>query len=597
MTTTASKDKVVVFDVPEIENLSATFDYNYYEPDELTNDTESGRFNRKYKTIAPDVNAIDYANKRLPRTVLISWSAIAGSGKPDPELEKFPDSIVYEDDVCSGDYTQVGFKDPEFDVRVYSILSGSIISVQNENKTSRRDISKELSVKADVEHTFITDYLSDRRTNSNISFADTPRETDRGKSSGPVSHGILSRPEDAPELSFIVKKDYATALAAAISLDPNKLKDSTQSVIGKYGINSKQSRADISPVRLDEPVYGLKRAPTAVNTESQVVGYVLSKYEKTGGSYKEIFSKIINGSRISNYLDVGIKYGVTYTYSVRAVARATISVEVDGVEKSARVFVSSRPVYTDVLTTEDSPPPPPGDLQFSWDPDAGGMILSWDYPYNPQRDITRFQVFRRADITSPFVLMQEYDFGPSYAKNPEGPDSKFVKVVQEPTLTWIDTEFHGPRLDVDGQYEQSSKYIYAVTSIDVHGMTSQYSAQFEVEIDSLTRKVIKRYISRSGAPKAYPNFFLNRDAFVDAVKIKKKGSFNLYFCPKVSKVTDVQGHDLNAWSTLANGASYVLSFVNTDVQKTADVKITLKDVVQRKLQFEIANYLIIATWD
>jgi hypothetical protein len=580
MTIVLSKDRVTVFDVPEVENLVASFDYNYFTEDELTNDSESAQFNKKYKSIAPDVNTVDYANKRLARTVLIAWSAIAGSGRADPELDKHSDSIVYEDDVCGGNFTHVGFRDPEFDIKVRSVISGSIPSVQTENKTSRRDISKDLSTRSGVDHTFITDYLSDRRTNSNISFQDTPRELDRGKSSGPASHGVLARPEDAPELTFIVKKEHASAISAAIMLDPNKLREQTQSITSKYELNTNQSRADVAPVHLSEPAYGLKRTSSDSSSESQVVGYILSKYEKVGAEYKEIFSRVINGSRISTYLDTGIKYGVTYTYSVRAVAKATVAVTVDGIEKSAKLFVSSRPVYTDVLTTEDVPPPPPGDLQFIWDPDAGGLVLIWDYPYNPQRDISRFQVFRRSGINEPFTLMQEYDHGPSYSTNPEGTDSKFVKKVSSPVTMWIDTEFKGPQLSKDGQYEPSSVYTYAVASIDVHGITSGYSVQHEIEIDSMTRKVIKRYVSRSGAPKAYPNFFVNRDAFIDSVKMKRKGSFNLYLCPKVSKVTDAQGNDLKAWSTENSGTSYVLSFVNTDVQKSADVKITLKDVTQ-----------------
>ena len=36
--------------------------------------------------------------------------------------------------------------------------------------------------------------------------------------------------------------------------------------------------------------------------------------------------------------------------------------------------------------------------------------INWQFPINPQRDIKRFQIFKRFSTSDPFTLIAEYDF-------------------------------------------------------------------------------------------------------------------------------------------------------------------------------------------
>ena len=82
----------------------------------------------------------------------------------------------------------------------------------------------------------------------------------------------------------------------------------------------------------------------------------------------------------------------------------------------ATVLVGSEGVSDAILCVENKPPPPPTNLRANFDFVRLIPRISWQFPINKQRDIKRFQVFKRHSFNEPFTLMAEYDFDNSVSK-------------------------------------------------------------------------------------------------------------------------------------------------------------------------------------
>ena len=127
-------------------------------------------------------------------------------------------------------------------------------------------------------------------------------------------------------------------------------------------------------------------------------------------------------------------------------------------------------------------------------------MLLWDFPFNKQQDIKRFQIYRRDALDKPFELLREIDFDNSTIRKDltaSSGNKNNIRRASSPLCCFYDTEFN-----------IESSYIYAVAAIDARGMTSGYSSQFIVSYNRFTNKTNAEFISKEGAPKPYPNIFL-----------------------------------------------------------------------------------------
>ena len=124
--------------------------------------------------------------------------------------------------------------------------------------------------------------------------------------------------------------------------------------------------------------------------------------------------------------------------------------------------------------------------------------------------------------------------------------------------------------------QRDSTYIYALCSIDAHDFSSNYSQQFAMSFDRYKNKLVKQLISPSGAPKAYPNFYLlpgigvgvgNTNLTVDAMKDSSHTQMKIYFDPEYLGVRNSEGKPLRLIDTDSNGALYKLQIINVDRQK------------------------------
>lgn len=203
------------------------------------------------------------------------------------------------------------------------------------------------------------------------------------------------------------------------------------------------------------------------------------------------------------FVDTSVRYGSSYTYTVSAVYSAkveSISPLSDSLEEY-EILVSSLPSnVATIFTIEKVPPPPPVDIRFRFDQTKGEFSVSWEFPVNRPQDITRFQVFRRRDENEPFLLLKEFDFDVSERTfyRPDAPLQVNVARSEYPVRRFIDRDFG-----------RSSRYIYAICSVDAHGYVSNYSSQYEVSFDVRNRGLRVKCLSPSGAPRPYPNMYFD----------------------------------------------------------------------------------------
>ena len=137
----------------------------------------------------------------------------------------------------------------------------------------------------------------------------------------------------------------------------------------------------------------------------------------------------------------------------------------------------------------------------------------------------------------------------------------------------------------DVRFDRQSKFIYAIAAVDAHGLTSGYSAQTEVGFDRNSNSLTLATISRAGAPKQYPNFFIDPkldDNFTvdslttDAMTSSRKQTITLHLDPDaVSATIDVPAPTLGKIQKQKiriirainrDNAEYVMNIINVDRQ-------------------------------
>ena len=232
-------------------------------------------------------------------------------------------------------------------------------------------------------------------------------------------------------------------------------------------------------------------------------------------------------------------------------------------------LIASRPTAPVVVDCQEFvPPPAPADTRFTWNYETNQLFVSWAFPPNPQRDIKQFQVFRRKSVLEPFQLVKQVFFDDSAVPAPyhEVPEARLVESVVDPKLFWIDDEF-----------DKSAKYIYALGTVDAHGMVSAYGPQHEVSFDLYKNRLRVKRISPEGAPRPYPNAFLDADIFKDSVVESGKYSMTVAFQPEHLRVVDSAGRDLGFLKTDQHGASYRILVMNTDLAVADTVDVVIKE--------------------
>ncbi|MBM5800585.1 MAG: hypothetical protein FJ077_07045 [Cyanobacteria bacterium K_DeepCast_35m_m2_023] len=335
-----------------------------------------------------------------------------------------------------------------------------------------------------------------------------------------------------------------------------------------------------------------------------LIGFLIQKAElKTDGTTKNVETILLKDGNKKSYVDFKIRYGTIYVYKIRALFEIKYpAVDTDLMEfYFVNSVIASKPSVSYTETIENVSPPPPVELRFVWDYDRinlntteflpntnihlenfgsrGSLMIYWSFPSNPRMDIKKFQVFRRKSIDEPFELIKMYDFNDSIFKydslenliNPDLVQRSLVNRIYGPDLSLPISNYY------DDDFYKNSEYIYSVASINAHGLTSNYSEQIKVRFDQFSNKIETSLVSIAGAPKQYPNLYLNQDLFLDTIKMMNKKSLNIYFTPDCFSVTS-KNSDKKIIDIKDENLKYVFNFINTDKALGSNLKISLNNL-------------------
>lgn len=592
MSTSLPSKPVFIVDVPEVPAFPVPkFTYNFFTPDETSNETGNPPEFLEKRSVSyfTEVTSASKVAKRLPRYVQLRFKPAIHEQDPNYAARTPNDNgyitsnlnkIVSEDHFADKGHIGVNFEPVSFRDKMYGLVSGSSNAYPLEKTAMALPSSKAAAIKVN------------EGTSGDVPPAFLLNAMNRPNREGNFNAGDESVTDDPLSLRTVLDTRIAASAVATSLYDPLSTFNEELQTMWEFLKPVEAKSRSVSDYRVlshkefdpEVKFISIQYGDDAVNSNpsaTRVVGYVIDKWEMLpNGGVRAITPPIvIENPKASSYLDHSVKYGTWYAYSIRTIAEAKFAMPVELSDGSIEmalvtVLVSSRPtVKRFVRTVEVVPPPTPVDIDFVWDYENRSMTMYWAFPTNPQRDIKKFQVFRRRTIDEPFELVHLIDFNDSEhvypdAENDRVSDSRLDRrEPNSPAMFFLDEEFN-----------RDSSFIYAVASSDAHGMSSGYSQQFRVSFDRFKNKLVKVLVSAGGAPKVYPNYFLLRDTFVDVMTGSQASSIHVYFNPDGYSVNTRTGEKKSMIETNETGGYYQLSVMNTDVQKLRTVKIDVTRV-------------------
>jgi hypothetical protein len=618
---TSDSDSVYDISSPEVTGLECKFVYNYYVKDERHPASE-------YNSPVTQ-NTLD----KIPRYVEIKWilpelttsqSSVSDSRlkvNDGNDIRSHEANLVSEDDMTfyitdySTDTSVIDVGKVDLENYNYILGTGAESLTKMSSELIYRHVGDRMGITTDgtsvqmpSDKSTIGEYL----TYSYRDLSDSPNEglglsfyDANGKDVGTTDATKMKEIRDS--LSF--KTKFSSYVVNDIYANSKKVKRNPGSFDTITRASSlaatKKSTSNIStrPVKY----HGTLQSVYPI----QVMGYKIERFLcKSNGEKVSDAVFYIEDPTKSSFIDTSVSYGENYLYSVTTVTRITIYVERSldnqaGPHVPAEIYVASKPVIDNVECFEYSPPPPPADMFFHYDRYKLNLVINWSMPSNPQRDITQFQVFRRKTIREPFELIAQFNFDkstPGGELNSRYTTGEYVDsnnlyidrtwtnyLVAEsdaPVFMYIDPDFA-----VDTEFYQSQSYIYALCSVDAHGMISNYSSQYYVEFDPYKNELNTSIICAEGCPKQYPNLLLQSDAFKDSIRVSGTNSKKLtvaltpeYFSLSEKKEKYRNNSDemsIKILETATPGRRddphYLIQIINLDNQKLETLKVTVRD--------------------
>jgi|688.fasta_scaffold145714_2 hypothetical protein len=557
------------------ENVEASFRYNYYTRDESVSETvnlsEVDRETDEYQFVLEN-----YEKNTPARQIDLSFSTTHGfTGREIISLPKLKDiissgSIIYEDAPFGGKFTSVGVYDTSLDEKVYNqYQSTSTGSAVEPTATQRSDFLNN----AKLQSAGIR--FSSRQTRQEVvdSYSDNIKGQVFYSSINNIFISDIVETVNIWQNSFYAD-EYAATFSRARVLQTQAVAEQTP-----LSIDASDCDVEIPPYETTAVYGGLP--PTAPLNSITHVGYIIEKYgEQLDGSTKKYDDVVLTceappNTPVRTYTDPNVRYEGVYKYKVRSVysftmyssRRSGFSSTVN-ITTSSKFLIASRGTLKTVLCVENIPPKPPNNITFQQT--LQGLYIRWNFPVNPQKDIKRFQVFRRRSILEPFELIQEINFDRSLSPytTAETVPEELVVTSNAPIKHYVDTTFKN----------LSSDYIYALCSIDAHGYSSAYSEQFRIRFDRINAKLQIIRVSPEGAPKPYPNVNVLGDFFSDLIKDSSHSRIRLYFDPEYLNVTNNEGRSLNLISKSNMGlVNYRLSLTELNLAQTQNIDIYVSD--------------------
>lgn len=584
--------------VPEISEIKSEFIYNFYTKDERVSVYQN---NKKSLEKIPRYVSIKWSSPKLSEFEISKINLEKKSKDRSLSIESNAEKIVSEDNFFNQNYINYSFSTNFLDQGSLDLELLSRLSGDNSESISRmaKNQIKAMQDKSNSNNENFQRLLL-QLTNAYNQLANLPKS----------SLGLQVIDEKGKIVESNLNKEFIDSLVFNVKINDcvvndvfKKLKDKENNVIFdslKELYSQSQTNSDRSVDQIEiTPVMNetLKTSAGLLTKPIEFLGYIVDRYVSNNKGYIKEKTFYIEDIQTTSLIDPDVLYGKNYTYAIRVVSSVkvlTYSHDETKVDVST-LYVASKPVSTTIECFEFISPPEPIDIKFTYDYQKNNLIIHWDMPVNPQKDIKQFQVFRRKSIFEPFELISQYTFDDSEISSLE--ESKYktgekvdgnnitgtsqenrylIKESSRPVFMHRDEEF-----TVDTEFFVSSEYIYAVSSIDAHGLISNYSSQHLVKFDTNKNRLKVDLICDAGSPRQYPNMKLKKDAFKDAISLKGSDTkrMRIAFTPEYAKVRDEKSLTYNvveAQHTNKN-SYYVLQLINLDNQKIQTLKINIKD--------------------
>ena len=588
------------YDVPEVSSLKSSFVYNYFTKDERI---------RPFLSLDEQIINIDSANTsdilyqvkndKLPRYVKFSFKP---ARDPFAKIEAKMTTIIRDnlaqliiEGAGSTKYhTGIELLDTGLEKNIYSMLSGSItfiesVSDKDSPLSAAGKLEKELNEKGGLvgkSKKLIIEALTAIQPEG-LSFAKSDVSLEiQQTANDPLSKQTFSIKANNLFISDIFKK--AGRIPDSIFQDEIRaFKPIAEEIQNSIRINpfvmtDAEFQNSVEAINITAFDSVRDRDIMFSKHEIKQLGYIIQRFEiLPDESILQLAPLYANNIDSLYVIDKNVRYGGVYHYKIRTVCSVkTLIRDVDTISGAlddlvvAEFLIASEGVSTSIACTESEPPPPPTRLKARLDGKIKKPVLTWQFPVNPQRDIKRFQIFKRMSIDNPFTLIAEYDFDDSLSKTTP------IELAEQSSIY----NMKMPKLDfLDNDYEIGTSPIYALACVDAHGYSSHLSAQLKIKYERFRNKITTTVISGEGAPKPYPNLLLEEDAFIDAIKVSGYDRMAIFFDPEYYRVFKTQQGfknteiDQNFLSVNPDEPTYRLQILNIDLQKDKTVNIKLAD--------------------
>lgn len=571
---------VAILDVPEVESLTAEFQYFYWTADEFENGLGSSQ--ASFKQIPSETFDANYVSltRKLPRLIKLNWKPVTLNrtvtklGNPIL-IRDFFEKLHSEETFTSNDFTTLRYQDNGADLRLKFFMDKFASLLPDlENANSADEVVELLNNRTSeqVSVRFFAEVISDL-SRQGVTYS-SPSQTSSDilqRLKNVALHTRLNNRLLVP-IANTVKEDSVGVFSDEFSSENfSKMIESIQNT----AISNANSNL-LSPLDYEFEVLAyVGYRPVDTNGYDPFVeslGYIIEKRETRSDGSEELHPPIIIESPfVGTTYDGQIRYNSVYYYKMRAVYLVEVRAVDETTKQNLLVSFLVGSKFTPeqrVVTVETVPPPPPADFNIAWDYGERALRCTWNLPTNPQQDIKYIQLFRRKSIADPFQLIKMWDFNNTHTRITlsEYPLPELVERVPDFVGIYLDREFG-----------KDSTYIYAVASVDAHGFCSNYSLQLQAGFDRFENKLVKKLVSVSGAPRQYPNAYLNADTFVDTIKDSGHTSIRVVFNPDFLNLVNGQNADLKLLKTNRVNGKYRLQLINVDLQAQQNVDITLQD--------------------
>ena len=619
--------KFIIVDIPDPQSLEAEFVYNFFTPDERYNENGDGRINGSNALNKNKINKLIEENafdKQIARYVKLSWPQAntyffrSGADQKQANFSNFagtaldPEREIYEEEDFVGEnvYWVYSSNDPRNKRRLRQKLQAlsSIKGISFESSDQSKQLADLMGLgDGDLAEEINGDtYQSNKNKFINPLIKPTEQELVVNFIPKINLKTLYDQAEDFKLNSLVSVGDSWSMLNSNDDVSPlssdeeiNLIKEAARQISNNIGIDNAIIQGTIEDV--DNPA---QLNPGIISI--QPIGYIIEKKESktVGGISESIASRILITNRnINEYIDTRIKYDSVYSYVVKNVYRLEAFVITDEpvltlgkyLKKIVTDIASKASPRRTVITREYIAPSPPDGVFYRFNYNKGcGLIITWQFPAGKSRDVKYFQVFRRSAkigqageliqaIDQPFECIAEIDFNDTdTSQNPPPPKPEKVRedrIIKENygRLFYEDAEFGREDSGLFGSF------IYAICAVDAHGLSSGYSAQSLVTFNRTKNRIEIKNISKPGAPKQYPNFFIDPrmddnitvDSFSqDVILDSGCKAIDVYFQPD-ARVVLSGDKSINVFSVAQSEGDtqnrYKLHAINLDLQKS-DVK-------------------------